>query len=284
MTWKAAGRTARRMLGGLFAVVLCVTNCFAQSAVTNPIVHPNEIHKNLVHLNEVHPTALEKLEAIGGLTFYKDFTRIAPGTYSAAGYAGLLDADFAMGSPVATFTSTDGNFTITSAGYQATTANDEVLKYLIAGNRTAATETIVIKFTPTGDFANDGVGRFLTDTDTKRRWLDKLSAGTRINSRPNSSDNSGVQADSTTTPLDGVAYVVCSSYQHASPYISVYIDGSGQATYTLGDYTTPAWGTNFYVGSDNSGTFQTNGRIAKIAFFSRPFSSSEVLATYNLMK
>lgn len=215
-----------------------------------------------------------------GLTFYKDFTKIPAGTHSDSAW---LNADYSIGSPVATFTSTSGSFTITSSGYQATTANDEVLKYLIAGNRTAAQETIVIKFTPTGDFANDGVDRFLLSSDTKERSIKKYQTSTVANFRPNENDNSSVAAATTTTPLDGVSYIIICVAQHTSPYVQTYLNGALQGSYTTGDYTTNAWGTSFYIGTRMTTGKEFNGYIAKVLFFNRALSASEVSAVNNLL-
>ena len=104
-----------------------------------------------------------------GLTFYKDYSAIPNGTYVGSSSSAWLNADYSIGSPVAIFTSTDGNFVI-DGGYKTTVANKDVLKYLILGNRTAAQETIVIKVSFPYNFAdkNWGFPSFLS-TDTKNR-------------------------------------------------------------------------------------------------------------------
>lgn len=225
----------------------------------------------------------ETLKAMpSGLTFYKDFTRIPPGTYS---QSGLLDADYSIGSPVATFTSTNGTFTITANGYNATTANDEVLKYLIDNNlnRSPSAETIIIKFTPTGDFANDGVNRYLLSSDTKERNIKKYQTAVIANFRPNESDSSLVVAGTVTTPLDGVSYIIICVAQHTSPYAQTYLNGALQGSYTAGDYTTNAWGASFYIGTRFTAEGGFNGYIAKVMFFNRALSASEVSVVNNLL-
>jgi len=237
-----------------------------------------------VHLNEVHPTALEKLQAIGGLTFYKDFTRIVPGTYSGAGYAGLLNADYSVGSGVATFTSTSGSFTITANGYNATTVNDEVLKYLIAGNRTAEQETIVIKFTPTGDFANDGVIRMILSNDGSVRQIRKEATGTVISFFPNLTDSAGVNKSGTTTLLDNVSYLLIISCTNSPSTYQIFANNSQEGTTGTDAWTVNTFSGSFYIGSTATGTLQANGYIEKLLFFNRDLSTSEKTVIYNLLR
>ena len=222
---------------------------------------------------------------IPGLTFYKDFDRIADGTYDIATYAAsLLAADYSVGSGVPTITSTDGNFVI-DGGYKATTANDDVLKYAILGNRTAAQETIVIKFTPSSDFVNDGVARILLDNGAgteARRYLAKDFASAEIHWKPNNNDANKVQ--STTTPLADVSYVIIGvCLTTGDPNGVLYVDGTSEGTPMTTDFTFASFGDYFFVGSRYSGTLQAKGTYHSIAFFNRPLSASEVATVTNLM-
>ena len=166
----------------------------------------------------------------------------------------------------------------------ALTRNAEVLKYAIAGNRTAAEETIAIKFMPLGgSFANDGIARGLSSTDTKLRLLRKNTDETACRAYANVTDNGAVGKASSTINLVNTSYVFSSVFQHSSPYINVYINGSSEGTYTAGDFTDPAWGTNFEIGS-YSALNQLNGLIQSIAIFGRALSSGEVLSVYNTMR
>lgn len=163
----------------------------------------------------------------------------------------------------------------------ALTRNAESLTYGTSGNRTAASESCVAKITPIGTFANDNIHRRILDSATKRRIISKLNTGTSIYAYPNASDNAGVGANGTTTPQSGTSYTIAGIFQHSSPYSNVYINGTLEGTYTLGDFTDPLWGSNFYVGSDSSGTTQFNGIISKVAIFNRALSASEVASVTN---
>ena len=213
-----------------------------------------------------------------GLTFFKNFANIPAGVYAAASFGYLLNADFALGSPVATITSTDGNFTIANGGYNATTANDDVLKYLISGNRTAAQETIVIKFSVlSGNFANDGIERWITCSDTKVRGFRKSTTGTAPAFRPNTDDSPAVVANASTVPLLNTTYTFALVCQHSSPYAQVYLNGVSEGTYTTGDFVNPAWGTNFYLGVYSDGSKQGNIVVTSISIFNRPLSASDLI-------
>jgi hypothetical protein len=201
-----------------------------------------------------------------GLTFYKDFTQ-----------GKNLNADYSRGSGLATFTNTSSNTPVfDSNGISLGTARDDVLSYAILNNRTAAQETIVIKFTPDSNFVNDGLFRNLTSTNIKDRTMYKGSGSTTLTIKPNSTDNATVTKDSTTAMLQNINYTIGVTFQHLSPYITVYLNGSSQATYTTGDWTTNVWGTNFYIGSNSSGANQLNGSISKVAIFNRTLTTSEV--------
>jgi len=210
-----------------------------------------------------------------GLTFFKNYLTAIKCS---------LHANFSLGSPKFTFTSTSGSFTITSAGYQATTANDEVLKYLIANNRTAAQETIVIKFTPTGDFANDGVARRILSNDTKVRDIQKVSSRNDIAVYPNVTDDVGCVFISSTIPLNGITYVLCAVFYGPSESTNgrLYVNTTPESLTTT-NYTTNEWSGSFYIGCKYDGTNQLNGVISSIAFFNRSITASEILALNGLM-
>lgn len=219
-----------------------------------------------------------------GCTFYKDFTAITPGTYASATYMSLLNADFSVGSPTATFTSTDGNFVITAAGYQATTANDEVLKYAIANNRTAATETIVIKFTLDGT-AHTADDYHLQDTDTKQRDMKMRTFGSgTIRIAPNFTDAATVYAISTFVPDVSTTYVLSAVFQTASPNVNLYFNGISDITSTTNTWNgSMAWGTYFYIGCRKESDKQLKGVISSVAIFSRALTQAELLALNDLM-
>jgi hypothetical protein len=208
-----------------------------------------------------------------GLTFYADYEN----------KYGEIDAAYSVGSPVATFTNTSGNTPVfTADGISIGTARDDVLKYEIAGNRTAAQETIIIKFKPDSDFANDGVYRILLDSDTKKRRIAKYNNSDKIAFEPNQSDSTLSRANSTTVPAANTSYVVYAIAQHTSPYAVIGVNGTQEHADT-DDFTTPGWGEYFYLGSSGTGTLQPNSTIQKIAIFSRALSSTEVAQVSTLM-
>ena len=206
-----------------------------------------------------------------GLTFYKDFR-------SAVKLS--LHANFSLGSPRFTFTSTNGLFTITSAGYQATTANDEVLTYLIDKNRTAAQETIVIKFTLS---TVGGTGFFFDSDDDRRVAYRPVGDPLKFTYYPNFTKNNLIKAVGADLAAN-TTYTIAVVTQHASPYINIFHNGTSEGTYTTGDYTTNAMGTLFYIGCRNDGTSQMLGTVKSTAYFNRALSASEVSAVYNIIK
>ncbi len=215
----------------------------------------NDINRKLVEQNFYN-----------SLTFFKDYVN-----------ASGLDADFSIGSPTATYTSTSGTPTLDANGYSATTANDDVLKYAISGNRTAAQETIVIKFMPSSDFVNDGIKRRLITTDTKNRSLLKDLTNTVVSCFPNFTDNGTVFAQTTTSILASISYTLACTISHNSPYIVVFTNGVSEGSLpSAGDFTSPTWGTSMYIGSSNSGAEQVDATIQKILFFNRVLTAAEV--------
>ena len=163
------------------------------------------------------------------------------------------------------------------------TRGAEVLTYPILNNRTAEQETIVIKFAPRSAFANDNVERVICSTDTKNRVVRKLNTGTKAYFAPNITDSSAANTSSTTVPAANTSYVVCSvAYgSTAGTNAEIYINGISEGT-DADNYTTPAWGTNFYVGSKNDGTLQLNGIIQKVAMFGRAMIAAEIMEVTTL--
>jgi hypothetical protein len=167
----------------------------------------------------------------------------------------------------------------------ALTRPAEVLKYAITGNRTAATESIFVRFMPNFTFANDGVARTLLDTDTKSRKLAKTTTGTKLTFYPNLTDSADCAPESTMTPLANTAYVagLIAAGVDVDVNASVYFDGSSEAT-DADNYTSPAWGDYFYIGSDNAGENQINGVIQSVAIFSDVTDSTEISTINDILK
>lgn len=152
----------------------------------------------------------------------------------------------------------------------ARTRAAETVSYVTAGNRTATAETSFIKFTPIGsNFVNDAIQRSLLGTDTKDRNMVKSNTGTTVRVSPNATDNSGVVATGTTSPVAGTSYVIAGACTHSVPlpYSRAYAGGVMETNYTAGDWTDPAYGTNFYVGCRSVATLQANCIIEAVAIY-----------------
>jgi hypothetical protein len=166
----------------------------------------------------------------------------------------------------------------------ALTRNAEVLKYPISGNRTAATESTCIRLIP---FRNDdyNLNNRIIDTESKRR---RINMGWRNDHQwhPNQTDSS----DCSINDFHPIAYDNYRQYtlgaycQHSSPYAGMYVDGIVSAqTETADDFTNPAWGTSFYVGSDTSGGTNNYAIFQSIAIFNRVLDANEMMSVHQGM-
>ena len=164
----------------------------------------------------------------------------------------------------------------------ALTRNAETLKYEIAGNRTAAMESCVVKFVMESA-SGLPLTNSLTDTDTKRRYF-RFRSTDDVGISPNYDDSGNCyvtdiinEAWTANTEMT-LGYAI----QHSSPYIAGYFDGVVDGTNeTADDFTDPAWGTYFWVGSDKDGVNQLYGTIFSIAFFNKVLSAEEMLTYHN---
>lgn len=166
----------------------------------------------------------------------------------------------------------------------ARTRAAETLKYPISGNRTAATESIFISFIPLGStFLNDGIQRTFHDTDTKQRQMRKSTGDSIIRQYSNLTDNSTAFTLSSTSPTINTSTILSSSITHISPYIRIYTNGVLETSYNTADWTDPAWGTNFEVGSASAGNGQINGIVQNIAIYSSWKDTPDVNHISNIM-
>jgi hypothetical protein len=164
------------------------------------------------------------------------------------------------------------------------TRNADILTYPITGNRTAATESIFIKFSPCSAFANDGVVRQLIGTDTKSVTIRKATTGTTCEYFPNITDSIGTKATSTTNILANTSYTIAGiAYgETAGTNAELYINGTSEGT-DSDNYTAPAWGTNFFIGSSNGSLLQLNGVIQSVAIFSDAKNLTSVSSITNIL-
>ncbi len=160
----------------------------------------------------------------------------------------------------------------------------EGLEYVIAGNRTAATESCVVKLVP--EFASSVTGSTTTvlDADTKRRSVYYAGGANDAAVAPNLTDESG------TTTADlineawtaNVSQVLGYSVQATgNPNVACYYNGAADGTDDNDDFTANAWGTDFSIGSKMNRTLPFYGTIQAIAFFSRVLTAGEHLEVYN---
>ena len=167
----------------------------------------------------------------------------------------------------------------------ALTRNAEVNKYVTLDNRTAATESVFIKFRPLGgDFANDGIARQLTDSDTKRRSVYKPTNNSDINTYANQTDSGSTRQNTSTPILSSTSYVSAGSMASTgNPNLQIYLDGTQKGSDDNDDFTANAWGTSFYIGSDLNGLSNVNAIIESVAFFNKALSATEVSTVTDIL-
>ena len=157
------------------------------------------------------------------------------------------------------------------------TRNAETLTYPISSNRTADTETITLKLTPLGtgtDYTSNGN---ISTTDTKSRALFISTSNDNFEFRPNSTDSSSCATVTTSGITKHTSYVVTGVAYGATAGTNaeIYYNGSSEATNTT-NYTSPAWGTNFYIGTSNASANPVNAIFEAIAIYSDAKSAGDV--------
>ncbi len=166
----------------------------------------------------------------------------------------------------------------------ALTRNAETLKYEISGNRSVAVESCVVKLAP--EFANNIIAfeAHIHESDTKIRSLFFNDVSNDVIANSNRSDNSSSLVvdlinDSWTAHTE---MTLGSNVQHSSPYVAGFYQGVADGTNeTADDFTNPAWGTYFWVGSDTNGVNQLYGTIFSIAFWGRVLTANEMSDLYS---
>lgn len=161
----------------------------------------------------------------------------------------------------------------------ALTRAAEVLKYATSGNINPATHTMFIKYSPESAFANDGVNRFLLDTNPDRLMLLKPQTETNITFYPNATDDTGTNINDTVTKSANTSYLTSAISYGATETTNMrlFLDGVSKSSGTT-DYTQPELGTYFFLGSRYSGEYQLNGIIQSVCCYSRALSATEVAA------
>ena len=164
----------------------------------------------------------------------------------------------------------------------ALTRNAETLKYVISGNRTAATESMIIKTAVEHSSDTNGANEYyhFDETDTKSRFSGYLGTGDfgadAIGFLPNQTDSGASSAsDYATTWTENVEETFSMSCQHSSPYVEFYRAGVSEGTDTVDDFINPAWGTDFWVGNNSGTSGWLYGTIFSISYFNRVLTSAE---------
>ena len=158
----------------------------------------------------------------------------------------------------------------------ALTRGAETLKYALAGNRTVASESIFVKFSPMGHALKNGV-HYLSSTDIKDRKILAGGAGGWTNCQPNATDSSGCSTFTGDDFLSNISYVTTVTCSHNSPYVLSYTDGLANGLGdTSDDFTNNAWGTYFYIGSSSVSVSQIDGIIQSCAFYSDAKGAADV--------
>lgn len=157
------------------------------------------------------------------------------------------------------------------------TRNAESLSYLNAGNRTASTESIFVKFASNYTWASNSLNSFLISSDTKNRVIYKLSAGGSVTTSPNVTDTAGCVTTASTTITANTSFVVAGTMSATgNPNLDQYLNGSKDGNTDNDDFTPNAWGNNFYIGAGNAANSQLDGIIQAVAIYNNVKSSEDV--------
>jgi len=164
----------------------------------------------------------------------------------------------------------------------ALTRNGESLKGKILGNRSASVESIVIKFAPAFDSTeiqnHSDIILMSSDTKTREMLIPSSWGDSTIVFYANLTDSNASFAQNWgTTWVNDEELTYGIACQQTSPYIELYADGVSVNTETADNFTTPAWGTYFWIGTENNGTdSHFYGTIFEVAFFDRVLSAEEM--------
>lgn len=160
----------------------------------------------------------------------------------------------------------------------AVTRNADVVSAKTSGNRTAAQESCVVRLAPYFKDSVTTASAYISDTATKRRTFLFTSGANDVQFSPNGTDSAGTNVTDLINDSWSANQSMVLGYSVQStgnPNAAGYYNGSADGTNDNDDFTSPAWGTNFYIGTWSGGTAQLFGGIKAIAFFDRVLSSAE---------
>ncbi len=153
----------------------------------------------------------------------------------------------------------------------AVTRAVEGLLYKTSGNRTAATESMIMQVAPHYADSVTAGNTYLANTQTKSRLIRFNTGADTVTVNSNATDS----AASATTDLINDTWVANESmtlgYSLAStgnPNIACYWNGVADGSDDNDDFTAPTWGTDFWLGGYNATTATLDGIIKSVAFFS----------------
>lgn len=164
------------------------------------------------------------------------------------------------------------------------TRNADTLSYLNSSNRTAATESLFAKITPTSSFGTEANTRTIFNSLTKGRAFFKAINTANAMFQPNITDSPGSLSRADNPALDGVSVVYAGICQSVNdPNSSMYVDGVLQTTSSNSDFTVPAWGSTFHVGNNASNLNQLSGILERICFYSDFKTVSAISSITNVL-
>lgn len=158
----------------------------------------------------------------------------------------------------------------------ALTRSGDVHTFTSASNRTAATESIFVKFTLFGNLVDFTNSPRVLDSNTKRRTIVLDGGNSQIDFFSNLSDTGTAVASTSTIFLKGKSLSLAFTCQSTgNPNQRAYNYGQQEGTKNI-DFTSPAWGSTFYIFNSSLGAGQPGGIVESIAFYSDMKSDDDV--------
>lgn len=165
------------------------------------------------------------------------------------------------------------------------TRNVETLSYLSSGNRGTATETIVLKYTPMWQSSVAGsTTAYLLDSDADSRYARfnrdataNMTMAGNITDSPTSTGSS--MSVSSFSKFDNMTIGLVFDNTD-SPYYQTWRDGGQVSSYSDINFSTPTFGTNTYIGTDNSGTLTCDGYLSAVQIFNQLLSTNQHSRAY----
>ena len=108
--------------------------------------------------------------------------------------------------------------------------------------------------------------------------------GENWRARANAQDDNTDYARVTTNFVKNTSYVMGGVFQHSSPYVTAYWNGTAEATYVTDDYTNPEFGSTFAVGGQVLlDPQEMRGIVQKVCIFSCPLTNTKSSTVSSLL-